>query len=80
MTCFCLVYVRCSDFMWLNFIYAICIHLFFLFQYRYHSDVYIFLKDVVQEMTSSFIAKVTIYLNIHTFIDFFCRSEKEKAI
>ena len=46
--------------MWLNFIYAICIHLFFLFQYRYHSDVYIFLKDVVQEMTSSFIAKVPI--------------------
>lgn len=28
-------------------------------EYRYHSDVYIFLKDVVQEMTSSFIAKLS---------------------
>lgn len=27
-------------------------------EYRYHSDVYIFLKDVIQEMTLSFIAKL----------------------
>ena len=37
--------------------------LFFPFQYRYHSDVYIFLKDVIQEMTLSFIAKVHFWAN-----------------
>ena len=31
-------------------------------QYRYHSDVYIFLKDVIQEMTTSFIVKVCFFL------------------
>lgn len=32
--------------------------LFSVFQYRYHSDVNIFLKDVIQEMFTSFITKV----------------------
>ncbi|KAJ7377926.1 dense core granule exocytosis [Desmophyllum pertusum] len=31
-------------------------------QYRYHSDVYIFLKDVIQEMFTSFIAKLNTVL------------------
>lgn len=46
---FFLLHIVCCSF---------AIGLLFLFQYCYHSDVYVFLKEVIAEMTSSIILKV----------------------